>query len=104
MPRALYPLSLDLHGKPVLMAGGGTVAARKLTELIRCGAEVTVVAPQASEAVERLVPAVKLERRPFRPGDETGKNQVFACTDDAEANRRIAALCANANILCNVAD
>ena len=86
------------------MAGGGTVAARKLTELLRCGAEVTVVAPQASEAIERLVPAVKLERRPFRPGDETGKYLVFACTDDAEANRRIAALCANANILCNVAD
>lgn len=86
------------------MAGGGAVAARKLTELIRCGAEVTVVAPQASEAIERLVPAVKLERRPFRLGDETGKYLVFACTDDAEANRRIAALCGNANILCNVAD
>jgi len=104
MPRALYPLSLDLHGKPVLMAGGGTVAARKLAELLRCGAEVTVVAPQVSEAVERLVPAVKLERRPFRPGDEIGKYLVFACTDDSEANRGIAALCGNANILCNVAD
>lgn len=104
MSRALYPLSVDLHGKPVLVAGGGSVAARKLSELLRCGAAITVVAPEASPAVRRLVPALKLELRPFHPGDELGKYLVFACTDDAAANRRIADLCRAANVLCNVAD
>jgi uroporphyrin-III C-methyltransferase/precorrin-2 dehydrogenase/sirohydrochlorin ferrochelatase len=104
MSRALYPLSVDLHGKPVLVAGGGSVAARKLSELLRCGAAITVVAPQASPAVERLLPAIRLERRAFLPGDELGKYLVFACTDDPAANRMIADLCRTANVLCNVAD
>jgi uroporphyrin-III C-methyltransferase / precorrin-2 dehydrogenase / sirohydrochlorin ferrochelatase len=104
MLRALYPLSVDLHGKPVLVAGGGSVAARKMAELIRCGAEITLVAPEVSPALDRLIPAIRLERRPFRPGDEQGKYLVFACTDDPAVNRDIAALCRKANVLCNVAD
>jgi uroporphyrin-III C-methyltransferase/precorrin-2 dehydrogenase/sirohydrochlorin ferrochelatase len=104
MSRALYPLSVDLHGKPVLVAGGGSVAARKLSELLRCGAAITVVAPETSPAVERMLPAIRLERRPFAPGDELGKYLVFACTDDPAVNRVIADLCRAANVLCNVAD
>jgi uroporphyrin-III C-methyltransferase/precorrin-2 dehydrogenase/sirohydrochlorin ferrochelatase len=104
MSRTLYPLAVDLHGKPVLVAGAGSVAARKLTELLRCGADVTVVAPEISPAVERMASALRLERRPFRAGDESGRYLVFACTDDADVNREIASLCRNGNILCNVAD
>jgi uroporphyrin-III C-methyltransferase/precorrin-2 dehydrogenase/sirohydrochlorin ferrochelatase len=104
MSRTLYPLSVDLHGKPVLVAGGGPVAARKLAELVRCGAEVTVVAPEVSPAVARFGSALRLERRAFRAGDEAGKYLVFACTDDPAANRDIADRCRRANILCNVAD
>jgi uroporphyrin-III C-methyltransferase/precorrin-2 dehydrogenase/sirohydrochlorin ferrochelatase len=104
MSRLLYPLSVDLHGKPVLVAGGGSVAARKLAELLRCGAEITVVAPEFSPAVERLAPPLRLLRRPFRAGDEIGNYLVFACTDDSGTNREIAALCRQGNILCNVAD
>lgn len=104
MSRILYPLSLDLHGRPVLVAGGGPVAARKLSELLRCGAVVTVVAPEPGPGVERLAGALTLFRRPFRPGDEQGRLLVFACTDDPGVNREIAALCAAGNIPCNVAD
>jgi uroporphyrin-III C-methyltransferase/precorrin-2 dehydrogenase/sirohydrochlorin ferrochelatase len=104
MPRILYPLSLDLHGRPVLVAGGGPVAARKLAELLRCGADITVVASVAGPAVERLASAITLVRRPFRPGDEAGRILVFACTDDPAVNREIAALCAARNIPCNVSD
>lgn len=104
MTRTLYPLSVDLRGKPVLVAGGGPVAARKLTELIRCGADITVVAPEPCPAVERLESALRLLRRPFQDGDELGRYLVFACTDDAAVNRGIAAKCLKANILCNAAD
>jgi len=102
--RILYPLAVDLHGKPVLVIGAGSVAGRKLAELLRCGADVTVVAPEISPAVERLASALRMERRPFRSGDESGKYLVFACSDDAAVNREIAAICGKANILCNVAD
>lgn len=104
MPRTLYPLAVDLHGKPVLVAGGGKVAARKLSELLRCGAQVTLVAPEFSPPVARLAPAVRLEKRPYRAGDESGNYLVFACTGDSGTNRLIAEACRRANILCNVAD
>jgi uroporphyrin-III C-methyltransferase/precorrin-2 dehydrogenase/sirohydrochlorin ferrochelatase len=104
MSRTLYPLAVDLRGKPVLVAGGGPVAARKLTELLRCGADVTVVAPEPGPAVERLASALNLHRRPFQAGDELGRYLVFACTDDSRANLEIADLCRKASILCNVAD
>ena len=104
MTRTLYPLSVDLHGKPVLVAGGGPVAARKLAELVRCGADITVVAPKPSAAVERMTAAIQILRRPFKSGDEQDRYLVFACTDNAVVNGEIAALCRRGNILCNVAD
>ncbi|MEO7426673.1 MAG: uroporphyrinogen-III C-methyltransferase [Fibrobacteria bacterium] len=104
MTRFLYPLAVDLRGKPVLVAGGGKVAARKLTELLRCGAEITLIAPSPVPAVERLASALLLLKRPFQAGDELGRYLVFACTDDGAVNREIAELCRRANILCNVAD
>jgi uroporphyrin-III C-methyltransferase/precorrin-2 dehydrogenase/sirohydrochlorin ferrochelatase len=104
MSRILYPLAVDLRGKAVLVAGGGAVAARKLTELLRCGADITVVAPEPNPSVERLAGALRLIRRPFKSGDELGRYLVFACTDDSAVNREIAGLCGRGNILCNVAD
>ncbi|MDB5047687.1 MAG: uroporphyrin-III C-methyltransferase [Fibrobacteres bacterium] len=104
MSRTLYPLAVDLRGKPVLVAGGGPVAARKLTELLRCGADITVIAPEPGPAVERLASALRLIKRPFKSGDELGRYLVFACTNDTAVNHEIATLCARGNILCNVAD
>jgi uroporphyrin-III C-methyltransferase/precorrin-2 dehydrogenase/sirohydrochlorin ferrochelatase len=104
MSRTLYPLAVDLRGKPVLVAGGGAVAARKLTELLRCGADITVVAPEPVPEVERLAGALHLLRRPFKSGDELGRYLVFACTDDSAVNREITSLCLRGNILCNAAD
>ncbi len=49
MPREpLYPVFLKLAGLPVVVVGGGTVAASKLDGLLAAGARVTVVAPAAS--------------------------------------------------------
>src|SRR3954469_1722641 len=68
MTRALYPLALDLSGKTVLVVGGGPVAARKLTELLRCGAHITLVAPSVVPAVSRLASAIKIHSREFHNG------------------------------------
>lgn len=104
MSRLLYPLALDLRRRPVLVVGGGPVAARKMTELLRAQAAVTIIAPSVHASVERLVPAVAWVPRAFQAGDERGKALVFACTDDPDVNREVAGLCAAALIPCNVAD
>ncbi|MFW5724646.1 MAG: NAD(P)-dependent oxidoreductase, partial [Halochromatium sp.] len=39
------PIFLDIKAKPCLVVGGGPIALRKLENLKRAGAEISVVAP-----------------------------------------------------------
>ncbi|MCD6023238.1 MAG: uroporphyrinogen-III C-methyltransferase [Fibrobacteria bacterium] len=99
-----YPLELDLRDQPVLMVGGGSIAARKLPELLACGARVTLVAPEVAATTRRLLPGLEWLERTFHSEDIHGRKLVFACTDDAAVNAHIAALCREADIPCNRAD
>ena len=55
-PTALvYPLSLDLTGRRVLLVGGGPVAARRARGLMDAGARVDVVAPEVGPEMTSLV-------------------------------------------------
>ena len=41
-----FPLFADLTGRPVLVVGGGSVAARKVGLLLKANAQVRIVARQ----------------------------------------------------------
>jgi precorrin-2 dehydrogenase/sirohydrochlorin ferrochelatase len=81
----LYPVNLIVDGRPCLVVGGGTVAARKVEGLLVCGARVHVVAPEVSEAIRRQ-PGVTWDARPYRSSDLVGRRLVIAATDDPEVN------------------
>ena len=102
----LYPIFLNLAGRPCLVVGGGAVAERKTEELLKCGAKVTVVSPSLSAGLERraAVGEVEVFIRPFRPDDIDGHLLVFAATDDPAVNRSAAEESARRGALCNVAD
>ena len=51
---ALYPVNLDVEGKLCLVVGGGRVALGKVKELLRCGAEVKVVAPSICDELSEF--------------------------------------------------
>ena len=100
-------LGLDVTGKPVLVAGGGPVAARRATSLAADGALVTVVAPQLCEDLVDAVVAGALTwvERDVAEADLDGAWLVHAATDDARTNtavsawatrRRIWSVCASA--------
>lgn len=86
-----YPVFLDLAERPVLVVGGGGVAARKMPALLASGAAVTVVSPElrpelrenAREGRIRWIP------RKYVEGDESGFFLVFALTDSAVVNDRV---------------
>jgi uroporphyrin-III C-methyltransferase/precorrin-2 dehydrogenase/sirohydrochlorin ferrochelatase len=99
-----YPLEIDLRDQPVLMVGGGSVAARKLPELLSCGARVTLVTPDLAEATRRLVPGLTLVSRVFEADDVQGQKLVFACTDVTEVNTAVAEASRAHGIPCNRAD
>lgn len=89
-----YPLFLDLAGRPVLVAGGGPVAARRARTLVDAGAVVTVVSPWATEELQALAAAGALTWHPREFGDEdvAGVWLVHACTGDVAVDDRIVAL------------
>lgn len=103
MTRILYPLSVDLNSKSVLMVGGGRIAARKISELIRCGAAVTVIAPEIVESILRLKTAIRIHLQEFKNEDLEKYYLVFACTNNPAVNETVAKLCHAKNILCNIA-
>ncbi|SDP26129.1 uroporphyrinogen-III C-methyltransferase [Arthrobacter sp. ok909] len=89
----IYPTALRLLGRPVLVVGGGPVAARRAKGLLDAGARVTVVAPVASAPLQDLAGAGLLswEPRAYRPSDVDGVWFVQTATGDAAVDAQVSA-------------
>ena len=85
----LYPVNLVLAGRPCLVVGGGTVAARKVAGLLAAGAVVTVVAPEVTDEVRAA--GVTVVERSYRPADVAGMWLVITATDDPTVNQAVQA-------------
>lgn len=101
-----YPINLDVRRKRVVIVGGGPVAARKARRLVAAGAQVTVIAPQVSDALAPLITAQEVSHvmRTYRPGDLDGAFLGFAATSDAEVNLAVAREAKERGILVDVVD
>lgn len=102
MPRdSLYPAFLKLAGLPVVVVGGGPVAASKLDGLLAAGAHVTVVAPAICDAIRaRDVTLVVTE---FSPPHLDGARWVVAAAPPA-VNREVADAAAARGLFVNAVD
>ena len=100
------PLFVDLRGRPCLLVGGGEVAHRKLTLLLRAGAAVEVIAPEVGHEVAALAEAhgLLVQRRGFEPADVAGRYLVIAATNDTGVNRRVFEAASLAHTLVNSVD
>jgi precorrin-2 dehydrogenase/sirohydrochlorin ferrochelatase len=97
-----YPVFLDLRDRPVVVAGAGKVALRKVRGLLEAGARITVVAPECLPDFDAL--PVRIVRRGFRVSDLRNAVLVFAATDDRRVNHRIHRAAQARGILANIAD
>jgi len=97
-------IMLEVHPSlgPALVVGGGSVATRKVATLLIGGFDVTVIAPEATEAIRAS--EARVAARIFAPGDTVGFALVFACTDDRAVNRQVGAEARAAGIPVLVAD
>jgi uroporphyrin-III C-methyltransferase/precorrin-2 dehydrogenase/sirohydrochlorin ferrochelatase len=100
----LYPLSLRLAGRRVVVVGGGAVGARRVPRLLVAGALVVVIDPAPSRAVRELSDQLELQVRPYARGDLEGAWLVHACTSDPITQARIADDADAAGIWCVRAD
>ncbi|MDQ0632891.1 uroporphyrin-III C-methyltransferase/precorrin-2 dehydrogenase/sirohydrochlorin ferrochelatase [Arthrobacter pascens] len=87
----IYPTALRLLGRPVLVVGGGPVAARRAKGLLDAGARVTVVAPVACQALAELSDAGLLswEPRTYRTEDVDGVWFVQTATGDSAVDAQV---------------
>jgi uroporphyrin-III C-methyltransferase / precorrin-2 dehydrogenase / sirohydrochlorin ferrochelatase len=101
-----YLAGLDLDGRRVVVVGGGSVAQRRLPRLLTAGAEVELVAPSVTPAVEAMATSGELRwtARRYSDGDLTGAWYVLACTDDPSANAAVAAEALRDRVYCVRAD
>ncbi|NQD36339.1 uroporphyrinogen-III C-methyltransferase [Permianibacter sp. IMCC34836] len=101
-----FPLFLNLHGRPVLVVGGGAVAARKIDLLRTAGARVTVGAPELLPELAALVSTGTLQwqQGEFDRNWLPHNTLVIAATDDRAVNARVARGAEALNIPVNVVD
>ena len=83
----LFPIFLKLAGRPVLVVGGGPVAAGKIEGLRAAGADVTVVAPEVSAPIRQS--GVRVVERGVEAADLDGQWLVVAAATP-QVNRRVA--------------
>ena len=102
-----YPLVLtNLHAVGCVVVGGGTVAERKVSDLLDGGARPLVVSPTLTAALERWRDEGRIAHnaRLFVERDVEGALLVFAATNDAQVNAAVAAAAHKQGCLVNIAD
>jgi uroporphyrin-III C-methyltransferase/precorrin-2 dehydrogenase/sirohydrochlorin ferrochelatase len=95
-----YPVGLRLAGRKVLVVGGGHVAQRRIPTLIAAGADVHVVAREATMAIEGMSDEITLSIRDFEPADLDGAWYAIAATDNADTNAQVAVAAEERRIFC----
>ncbi|MCW9699568.1 siroheme synthase CysG [Avibacterium sp. 20-129] len=101
-----FPLFAELTNRPVLVVGGGAVAARKVSLLLKANAEVRVVAEKLGVELtalwqqERIIWLAKT----FHSEQLQQVFFVIAATNDKTLNQRIFTLAENQHKFVNVVD
>ncbi len=86
-----FPVNLLVADRPVLVVGGGRIAARKIEPLLDLGARVHVVAPQLGAEVRTWRDEGRLTtaERGFESSDLDEVWLAITATDDPSVNRAV---------------
>lgn len=101
-----YLVGLDLAGRRVVVVGGGSVAQRRLGLLISSGADIVVISPEVTPAVEGMGTAgqIRIELRAYSDGDLAEAWYAIACTNSPDINAAVVAEAERNRIFCVRAD
>ncbi len=100
------PLFARIEGRRCLVVGGGTVASRRVEQLLNAGARVTVVAPKLKAILAEWAEAGRIEaiEREFDGALVGDFWLVVAATSDKAVNHAVAEAAEAAKRFCNVVD
>ena len=101
-----FPIFLRLTDQPVVVIGGGEVAARKALLLSRAGAVITIIAPSLCISLQERVARGELQHvaEEFRPEHLDGALLVIAATNVHAVNAWVSRQAEVRRIAVNVVD
>ncbi|TWX64757.1 hypothetical protein ESZ36_18840 [Colwellia demingiae] len=101
-----FPVFLDGSKINAMVVGGGDVAARKIELLLKTTTNITVMAENVTDGVERLINENQLSwlKHNYQAGLLTKITLVIAATDDTAVNEQVYHEAVEFNILANVVD
>ncbi|NTU89797.1 MAG: bifunctional precorrin-2 dehydrogenase/sirohydrochlorin ferrochelatase [Actinobacteria bacterium] len=101
-----YPLFLDLMDREVVVVGAGKVAERKIATLLEYGANIMVIAPVATKAIEDWDKSGEIlwVKRPYQENDLAGACMVICAVGIPSVNEDVFNEATANNTLINVVD
>jgi uroporphyrin-III C-methyltransferase / precorrin-2 dehydrogenase / sirohydrochlorin ferrochelatase len=100
------PIFFNIKNRSCVVIGGGDVAMRKVSMLLRADAAITLYSPEICHELQDLVDAkkIKFEQKNFEPNQLQGACLVIATTDDEAVNLAVSMAAKAQNIPVNVVD
>jgi uroporphyrin-III C-methyltransferase/precorrin-2 dehydrogenase/sirohydrochlorin ferrochelatase len=100
------PIFIDIQQKPCLVVGGGEIAHRKITLLLKARADVSCIDKSACSSVQKLASEGKITllKRAFEKTDINAQVLIISATNKANLNAQVSHLAQTANIPVNVVD
>ena len=104
--KCFFPMFVDLSDKNVVVAGGGSIATRRVKTLLSFTRNITVIAPTMTPELIELGKTGKIiaQMRPVKRSDFAFAYMVLAATNDWKVNDEIYKICKEEGIYVNVAD
>ena len=100
------PIFIDLTQRNSVVIGGGDVATRKVTMLLKAQAKVVLISPELCHELQAMVSEQKIvyKKMSFSPEQLDNAVIVIAATDDEAVNEAISLEAKKRNIPVNVVD
>ncbi|MBA2505491.1 MAG: bifunctional precorrin-2 dehydrogenase/sirohydrochlorin ferrochelatase [Thermoleophilaceae bacterium] len=101
-----YIACLKLSGRRCVVVGGGDIGLEKVEGLLASDASVTLIAPEAIDALRDLATegSIEWEQREYRTGDLECTFMVIAATNDTDVNIGVFEDAEQSAMLANVVD
>ena len=100
------PIFFNVKNRHCVVIGGGDVAMRKVSMLLKASAAITLYSPEICHELEDLVSTEKIKyvQTNFKPNQLHGACMVIAATDDEAVNMTVSVAAKAQNIPVNVVD